>query len=49
MDKLNIFIDDVVMIGLYTHKVWNLSTTSLYTTWTENHKEIGHFQQKYGK
>ena len=23
--------------------------TSLYTNWTENHKENGHFQQKYWK
>ena len=37
------------MIGLYAQKVSNLSTTSLYTNWAENHKEIGHFQQKYGK
>ena len=49
MDKINIFIDDVGMIGLYTHKVLNLSTTSLYTYWAENYKEMGHFQQKYWK
>ena len=23
--------------------------TSLYTNWAENHKETGHFQQKYWK
>ena len=37
------------MIGLYTHKVKNLFTTLLYTNWNENHKETGHFQQKYWK
>ena len=44
MDKKNIFIDDVVMIGLYTHKVLNLSTTSPYTNRAENHKKTGHLQ-----
>ena len=37
------------MIGVYAHKVYNLSTTSLYTYWAENHKKTGHFQQKYWK
>ena len=49
MDKINIFIDVVVMIGLYTHKVKRLSTTSLYTNWAENYKKTGHFHQKYWK
>ena len=49
MDKIDIFIDDVVMIGLCTHKVLKFSTTSLYTNWAENHKKTGHFQQKYYK
>ena len=37
------------MISLYTLKVKNLSTTSPYTNWAENHKQTGHFQQKYWK
>ena len=49
MDKINIFIEDVVMTGLYTHKTYNLSTTSLYTNWAENHQKACHFQQKYWK
>ena len=49
MDKINIFIYDVVMIGLYTHKIWSLSTTSPYTNWAENHQQTGYFQQKYWK
>ena len=49
VDKINIFIDDKVMICLYTHRVYNLSTTSLYTYWAENDKETVHFQQKYWK
>ena len=31
-------------ITSYTHKVSNLSKTSLYINWAENHIETGHFQ-----
>ena len=37
------------MIGLYTHKVLNLSTTSLNTNSAENQNKTGHFHQKYWK
>ena len=35
------------MIGVYTNKVYNLSTTSLFisTNWAENHKKTGHFSK----
>ena len=50
-DKINIFIDDVVIIGLYIDKVYNLSNTSLYSNWNwaVNQLETGHFQHNYWK
>ena len=41
--------EDVVIIGLYNHKVYNLSKTSFYSKWAENNLETGHFQHNYWK